>query len=579
MSLAKTKEQLIYCLQQSSNKVVALSGKWGAGKTHLWSQVKNSSNDPGVKDSLYVSLFGLSSVDQVKRKLIESVVPIAASHETFFSGVKNLFKAGVTAASAHYKALAAINDINVLMMAPLVLKDKIIVIDDIERKHARLGIDEVLGFIDEYSQQHSSRFILVLNDDQLSIKDDQRKIWELFREKVIDCEIKLSTSPEDAFSIGIESKPSRYAESIRDAVIKCSLTNIRVIVKVISIVNQILADRVLDEEILARTVPSIVLLSAIHFRGIDNGPDFQFILQSASFDWDLWLKEVEGKELTAEEIQNETWWQFLKGVGFTGCDEFEMHLIEYLESGLFDADKINHIISKYSNDIQLVIARNNANNFLKNFNWNYRVDNYTLLDDAKKLEPLVGYVDSHITSQIYNCLTSIPGGDVVGCNLVKAWIDHYNTTEKSIERYNPLPTGLHPEIQAALAKKHQLIQSSTTVYDACKYIADNRSWDSLHENALRSSTPNDFVVTIKSIENIDDLTRFMRRMMAFRIEHLTYEQYFGKAAENFMVACRELINDADNPRLAVVINNFFKDSSLKYELNEDDKNNIVVISE
>jgi hypothetical protein len=60
---------------------------------------------------------------------------------------------GVKAASEHYKALAALNDLNLLFMAPAVLRDIVIVIDDIERKHEKLGIDEVLGFIDEYSKQ------------------------------------------------------------------------------------------------------------------------------------------------------------------------------------------------------------------------------------------------------------------------------------------------------------------------------------------------------------------------------------------------------------------------------------------
>lgn len=184
-------------------------------KTHLWNEVKVGSGDDKVKNALYVSLFGLSSIGQVKRKLIETAIPGVESHGGLFDGLKNLFKAGVKAASEHYRALAAINDLNVLLMAPVVLRNKWIVIDDIERKHEKLGIDEVLGFIDEYSQQHLTRFVLVLNDDQLSTKDDQKKLWATFREKVIDQEIKLSTSADEAFSIAIGLRPSKYAEAIR----------------------------------------------------------------------------------------------------------------------------------------------------------------------------------------------------------------------------------------------------------------------------------------------------------------------------------------------------------------------------
>ena len=161
MSLQKTKERLVHLLGQADNSVIALSGKWGTGKTHLWNEVKNASENEKVKKSLYVSLFGLSSVDQIKRKLIESAIPGVESHGGVFDGIKNLFNAGVNAASQHYKAMAALKDLNVLLMAPVVLRDKLIVIDDIERKHKKLGIDEVLGFIDEYSTQFRVRYGLL----------------------------------------------------------------------------------------------------------------------------------------------------------------------------------------------------------------------------------------------------------------------------------------------------------------------------------------------------------------------------------------------------------------------------------
>lgn len=176
MSLAKTKEQLIKLLDQADNKVIALSGRWGTGKTHLWKEVQAQNNvDQRVKRALYVSLFGLSSLDQIKRKLIEVAIPYADSQNAVLKAFNKAFKSGFTAISKHYKALAAINDLNVLLMAPVLLRDKVIVIDDIERKQDKLSIDEVLGFIDEYSKQYESRFVLVLNEDKLSDNVGQKK--------------------------------------------------------------------------------------------------------------------------------------------------------------------------------------------------------------------------------------------------------------------------------------------------------------------------------------------------------------------------------------------------------------------
>lgn len=90
MSLEKTKKQLVELLGQSDNYVIALSGKWGTGKTHLWNEVKKESKDEKIKKALYVSLFGLSTVDQVKRKLMEGALPEAAVGGGKLDTVKNL---------------------------------------------------------------------------------------------------------------------------------------------------------------------------------------------------------------------------------------------------------------------------------------------------------------------------------------------------------------------------------------------------------------------------------------------------------------------------------------------------------
>ena len=68
MTLSTTKDHLIQLLEDPDNKVIALTGKWGTGKSHLWREVKVASKDGAVKGALYVSLFGLSEMNQVKLK-------------------------------------------------------------------------------------------------------------------------------------------------------------------------------------------------------------------------------------------------------------------------------------------------------------------------------------------------------------------------------------------------------------------------------------------------------------------------------------------------------------------------------
>lgn len=566
MSLQKTKEQLIQQLGQADNSVIALSGNWGTGKTHLWNEVKAESGDDKIKNALYVSLFGLSSIDQVKRKLIETAIPSVDSHGGLFDGLKNLFRVGMTAASEHYKALAAFNDLNVLLMAPVVLRNKLIVIDDIERKHEKLGIDEVLGFIDEYSQQHTSRFVLVLNDDQLSTNDDQKTLWATFREKVIDQEIKLSTSANEAFSIAIGLKPSKYAEAIKQASLTCSLTNIRVVVKIIKVVNLILADRDLGEAIQARVVPSIVLFSAIHYRGMVDGPDFKFALNVGNPDWNDFSKD-ESEASTPEEQREDGWRMLIEELGIHGCDEFEKQLVGFLESGLYEADSIEAVIDRYAAETEAMKARETAQNFLKRVIWDHRVDEEQLVSDAADLPASAGLFDPFIATELQSVLAQLPGGTAIGDAIIDGWIKAYRESSPStVNDENPFGNPLHPKIQAEFDAIKATAQANATVVDACLHVIENNGWGTLQEVALRQATAADFEAAIREMEDLDKLRRFMRKMINMRIQRATYDPHFGTATENFKEACRAIANDAASPRLAGLVKRLFNGTALAFEL-------------
>jgi hypothetical protein len=76
MSMLKAKENLEVLLADREVRVLALSGKWGTGKSHMWKGVRDASTDPDVKAALYVSLFGVASLAELKLKLLQSAMPL-----------------------------------------------------------------------------------------------------------------------------------------------------------------------------------------------------------------------------------------------------------------------------------------------------------------------------------------------------------------------------------------------------------------------------------------------------------------------------------------------------------------------
>jgi DNA replication protein DnaC len=55
-------ENLVQLLNDSNNAVIALAGKWGTGKSHLWTELRKSSTADWAKKSVTVSLFGAKSI-------------------------------------------------------------------------------------------------------------------------------------------------------------------------------------------------------------------------------------------------------------------------------------------------------------------------------------------------------------------------------------------------------------------------------------------------------------------------------------------------------------------------------------
>ncbi len=562
MSLNETKLHLLELLGDPDNKVIALSGKWGTGKTHLWGQVMKESKDETVNGALYVSLFGLSGIDQVKRKLIESVAPGAEAHPKIWETAKQAVNSGIKILEGFHKGFAALSDLNLLLLAPVMLREKVIVIDDIERKHEKLGIDEILGFIDEYTQRHKARFVLVLNSDQLA----KREVWDTLREKVIDQELKLLTTPEEAFNIAVDLFPSQYVEAIKRGCVSCGLTNIRVVGKVIKAVNRILGGRVLEDALLARVVPSIVLFAAVHYKGIEDGPDFQFALSIGSpGDWGDFVKD-KNKEPTEDEKRRAKWRLLMNELGIHGCDEFEALVVEFLESGLFDASKLAPIIDRYVAEKQNVEAREKANQFLIKVFWDHRLNEAQLLELASELPAIADLLDPYVASELDIALANITGGAIIGQAIVEGWIAAFKAQKhEQVDDDNPFNRPLHKSIAAAFAAVNAQAQARTTVLDACTHVMEQGGWGTMQEVAMKGATAADFESVIRNID-IEKLRRFMRRMIEMRLQRKTYDPHFGTATERFVEACRTISNDPASTRLAGLIKSLFAGTSLASEL-------------
>ena len=120
MTLLSTKTHLMQLLADSENKVIALSGKWGTGKELSLAEIKNSSIDIAVQNALYVSLFGLADMNQLRLKIIQSAIPNAEVHPAAWETVSVAFNA-IKGFMVFNKGFSALDELAFLAV-PSILK-------------------------------------------------------------------------------------------------------------------------------------------------------------------------------------------------------------------------------------------------------------------------------------------------------------------------------------------------------------------------------------------------------------------------------------------------------------------------
>jgi hypothetical protein len=569
MTLARCKESFIELLTDPENRVVALSGKWGTGKSHLWSEVQAASGDASIKSAIYVSLFGVSTLSDLKLKLAQNVVRTLKENSVLTDALTKGYDGFKKVLQGIHKGFSALDDLS-LIAVPLMIKDRFIVIDDIERKHDRLTIDEILGFIDDAIQNLGCRILLVLNSDQL--KDKQ--LWDLFREKVIDQELCLDTSASEAFDIAVSLTPSTYSSYIKAAVESCRVTNIRIVRKIIRVVNRLLANRgELHPDVLSRTVPSATLLSAIHYKGLEDGPDFDFVLQFNTFLIARHTKDPnkKGDPPSTEDKSRERWRLLLDSLGVRGVDEFEELVVDYLRSGLVEGAAIGKIIDRYAVEWRELGVRKSLQDFFERCMWNPEVSEAELLDEVRALLPDVNLLDAYSVTALHDQAVTFPGGTDVGRQLIEGWLFAFRAryppgSEHGFDPdFNSFRRPVHPDIAAEIRTMQAQTQSRTTLLEVCRKVHIDHGWGTREELLMRSATPALYEQAIRAATGAD-LKLLLLQSADFLKNRRTWTETFGDAPQSFLSACRIIAQDSNAARLGRLIRDVFRDAGMGSEL-------------
>ncbi|QKF66996.1 putative KAP family NTPase [Arcobacter venerupis] len=188
-----------YCGEKLLNPqyAVLLKGKWGSGKTHFINEYKEQLKINNQK-CIYVSLYGVTSYDEIETKFLEAIHPTLYHKNTIFIGkiVKQLLKGTLKIDLDGDKQENGEMEVKIPDFRPqdlLNTKGYILIFDDLER--CSINIINLLGYINFFVEHQSYKVILIANEEEFK----KNKKYTKIKEKIIGKTFEFRTNPVIAY--------------------------------------------------------------------------------------------------------------------------------------------------------------------------------------------------------------------------------------------------------------------------------------------------------------------------------------------------------------------------------------------
>jgi hypothetical protein len=384
MASYKTVKEVLQNFLEKDNgeegSVLAICGAWGVGKTHLCQEVLKESLVTNSKtwcekcayflrgiwkflrelskkmwsnrnklcevhfrelssakvssnnNNVYVSLFGLNSIDAVKRAICFGAID---------SNVTNIGKIAISnQLGVSNKALSLSGDI-LTTFAFTRLHKKVVYFDDLERTD--LKMKDLLGLISVLKEQHKCKIIIIFN----AKKFDKDSDYFEYKEKVIDAHISLTPSAEEASTLFFKGSNQNGHKSIEKFCNELQITNIRTIKKILYRAEA-LEEYLNKIKLYGEEVKEISYSHLVFYSHKDDNPEFK------SYDENthkVKAAPIENPKIITKKIELKDFNP--EDAGFPPVMALSRQIIFLIENGHFEENKINVAVEsaiKYFDD-------------------------------------------------------------------------------------------------------------------------------------------------------------------------------------------------------------------------------------
>lgn len=370
MSVAFAKKAFRNFVADATPGVLCIKGKWGTGKTYAWEQtVKEATlnNTFTMKKYAYISLFGVKDAsdimqaiyatadnpagNKVEQFLPEKIAGYQRRELALWKRVKSTI--GFAAEHATVPHIAGLGGIARAILAGLV-SDTLICIDDFERKGESVSVNEIMGVIAQLRDARRCKVVLILNEDSLNSKDQDD--FRRYSEKVINRVVRFMPTEAEATAIAFPASDPLSAV-LRSHCAQLGITNIRVMFKIRDIASDIVElMTTIDKDIENIVLKSLVVLVwAASSPPGEGAPTISY------------LKDKRGRpsaalEEAADSQEEVEWGVILNDYGFSHCDDLDLVMIDGIENGFFNDEKVGDEIAKLLRNSTKIRADNALSN-------------------------------------------------------------------------------------------------------------------------------------------------------------------------------------------------------------------------
>lgn len=496
MTLSTTTAVTVRFLKDDRAQVLAIKGGWGVGKTYAWKNIVLQNKDQIARANYcYVSLFGIGTISELRTAIVSKTQTTRLLGERLDAAKINVEWIALTrrAASlaggwiAQYRELPFVKNISVGLeaLAPHLIRDTLICLDDFERLTKRIAIDELLGLVSELKEEKNCKIVMIFNESEIS----EKLLYQKFKEKVVDFEVAYEPTSFQAAQFALRADlPCRRNVEFYAAVL--NIKNIRILKKISDIVGALATElKNLHPTVLEKAVSTAVLLAWCQYDSGGDKPTVDFVR-----GFNRTRANRQEPEAVLSDTQRAAWEKTLSGYGFIQLDEFDLAILGYIEKGYLDETEVAEEAIKLDSRCKAIELEQSFFAAWDLYHYSFSADDKLLvrtLGDALKASILhVSPINLSGTTQLFRDL----GYDDEADDLIEEYIKARGNSVALFDlAKNPFAGDIRDgKILTRFSERLLEIQPQIGFAQALEYLDDNKGWSGVHIAALMRATESEY---------------------------------------------------------------------------------------